>query len=54
MKIKLEVNLETAECDVATLVTALRNAMRYADVPNPDGGALLFEYLSVVVKEINP
>mgnify|MGYP001290376002 CR=1 FL=1 len=52
MKVKLEVMLELGEMDVGELATAIRREVRAMDIPNPDGGVMFLEHLSVVVKEV--
>lgn len=52
MKVKLEMVLELGEMDVGELATAIRREVRAMDIPNPDGGVMFLEHLSVVVKEV--
>ena len=52
MKVKLEMVLEFGEMDVGELATAIRREVRAMDIPNPDGGVMFLEHLSVVVKEV--
>lgn len=52
VKVKLEMVLELGEMDVGELATAIRREVRAMDIPNPDGGVMFLEHLSVVVKEV--
>ena len=52
MKVKLEVVIELGEMDVGDLATAVKREIRAMDIPNPDGGVMFLEHLSVVVKEV--
>ena len=52
VKVKLEMVLELGEMDVGDLATAIRREVRAMDIPNPDGGVMFLEHLSVVVKEV--
>lgn len=53
MKVKLEMVLELGEMDVGELATSIRREVRAMDIPNPDGGVMFLEHLSVVVKEVS-
>ena len=52
MKVKLELVIELGRVDVAELATAIMREVRAMDIPNPDGGVMFLEHLSVVVKEV--
>src|SRR5574340_141008 len=52
VKVKLELVIELGEMDVGELATAIRREVRAMDIPNPDGGVMFLEHLSVVVKEV--
>lgn len=53
MKVKLEVVIELGEMDVGDLATAVKREIRAMDIPNPDGGVMFLEHLSVVVKDVS-
>ena len=53
MKVKLEVVIELGEMDVGELATAILREVRAMDIPNPDGGVMFLEHLSVVVKDVS-
>ena len=53
VKVKLELVIETGEMDVGELAKAVMMAVRYADIPNPDGGVMFLEELSVVIKDVS-
>ena len=53
VKVKLELAIELGEMDVGELATAIRREVRAMDIPNPDGGVMFLEHLSVVVKDVS-
>lgn len=53
MKVKLEVVIELGEMDVGDLAKAIEMEIRAMDIPNPDGGVMFLEHLSVVVKDVS-
>ena len=53
VKVKLELVIELGWVDVAELATAIMREVRAMDIPNPDGGVMFLEHLSVVVKDVS-
>lgn len=53
VKVKLELVIELGRVDVAELATAIMREVRAMDIPNPDGGVMFLEHLSVVVKDVS-